>query len=248
MAVWFLFLREKGCKVKVSIILPTYNESGNIVQFISTVLANIPVGYDSEIIQVDDSSPDKTHQIVKNAFKNDPRVIPLLRTTDKGLAKSIRSGIDNSTGELILVMDTDFSHNPTVIPTMVHISKVFDVVVGSRFCEGGDMDSKRHYLASLFFNWWVRLILRTQIQDNLSGYFLIHREILFTLPLDVIFQGYGEYFFRLLHFAQKSGCAIIEVPVVYQTRPWGKSKSNFFKMMFLYSLELFKLKFTRNGV
>lgn len=233
--------------MKVSIILPTYNEAGNIVRFISNVLANIPTGCDSEIIQVDDNSPDLTHQIVKDAFNNDPRVNPILRTTDKGLAKSIRVGIENSTGELILVMDTDFSHNPAMIPTMVYISKMFDVVVGSRFCEGGDMDSKRHYLASLLFNWWVRLILRTQVQDNLSGYFLIHRDNLLKLPLDVIFQGYGEYFFRLLHFAQRSGCSIIEVPVVYQSRSWGESKSNFLKMMFSYLLELFKLKFTRNG-
>ena len=228
--------------MKISVILPTYNESGNIVRLISAVLANIPVGYNGEVIQVDDNSPDQTHQKVKDAFKNDPRVVPLLRTSDKGLAKSIHAGIKNSSGDLIVVMDTDFSHNPEVIPTMVHISQVFDVVVGSRFCEGGDMDSKRHYLASLAFNWWIRLILRTQIQDNLSGFFLIRREKLLNLPLETIFQGYGEYFFGLLHFAQRAGCSMIEMPVIYKKRPWGESKSNFFKMVFSYTKALFKIK------
>lgn len=229
--------------MKISVILPTYNESGNIVKLISSVLTNIPKGYDVEIINVDDNSPDQTHKIVKNAFIDDPRVVPLLRTSDKGLAKSIHYGINNASGELIVVMDTDFSHNPQEIPVMIHIGKVFDVVSGSRFCEGGDMDSKRHYIASLLFNWWVRLILRTQIQDNLSGYFLIKREGLFKLPLDEIFQGYGEYYFRLLHFAQKAGCSIIEVPVVYRSRFSGSSKSNFFNMIFTYSLALIKIKY-----
>jgi dolichol-phosphate mannosyltransferase len=238
------FREKKGGAVKISVILPTYNESGNIVRLITSILENIPKGYYGEIIQVDDNSPDQTHQKVKDAFKNDPRVVPIIRTSDKGLAKSIHYGINNSSGDLIIVMDTDFSHHPKVIPTMIHIAKIFDVVVGSRFCEGGDMDNKRHYLASLAFNWWIRLILRTQIQDNLSGFFLIRRERLMKLPLDTIFQGYGEYFFKLLHYAQKAGCTIIEVPVIYQKRPWGESKSNFLKMVFSYSKALFKIKFS----
>ena len=161
MAGWFLFLQEKRCRLKISIILPTYNESGNIIKLISSVLANIPKGYEVEVINVDDDSPDQTHHLVKDAYVDDPRVVPLLRTEDKGLAKSIHHGINNSSGEFIVVMDTDFSHNPDEIPVMIHIAKVFDVVSGSRFCEGGDMDSRRHYIASLLFNWWVRLILRT---------------------------------------------------------------------------------------
>ncbi len=244
--IGFCFGEKKGGVVKISVILPTYNESGNIVRLISAVLENIPKRYDGEIIQVDDNSPDQTHQKVKDTFKNDPRVVPILRTSDKGLAKSILDGIKNSSGDLIVIMDTDFSHNPEVISTMIHIAKIFDVVVGSRFCEGGDMDSKRHYLASLVFNWCIRLILRTQIQDNLSGFFLIRRERLMKLPLNTIFQGYGEYFFRLLHFAQKAGCTIIEVPVIYKKRPWGESKSNFLKMVFSYTKALFKIKFSAN--
>jgi dolichol-phosphate mannosyltransferase len=244
--IGFCFGQKKGGALKISVVLPTYNESGNIVRLISAVLENIPKEIEGEIIQVDDNSPDQTHQKVKDAFNNDPRVVPILRTSDKGLAKSIHDGIMSSSGDLIVVMDTDFSHDPEVIPTMIHISKVFDVVVGSRFCEGGDMDSKRHYLASLVFNWWIRLILRTQIQDNLSGFFLIRRERLMKLPLDTIFQGYGEYFFKLLHYAQKAGYAIIEVPVIYQKRPWGESKSNFLKMVFSYTKALFKIKFSPN--
>ena len=243
MAGWFSFLREKRCRLKISIILPTYNESGNIIKLISSVLANIPKGYEVEVINVDDDSPDQTHHLVKDAYVDDPRVVPLLRTEDKGLAKSIHHGINNSSGEFIVVMDTDFSHNPDEIPVMIHIAKVFDVVSGSRFCEGGDMDSRRHYIASLLFNWWVRLILRTQIQDNLSGYFLIKREKLCKLPLAEIFQGYGEYYFRLLHYAQKAGLSIIEIPVVYKTRSSGFSKSNFYKMIFTYSMALYKIRY-----
>ena len=86
----------------VSVILLTYNESGNIVKLVSAVAANIPAGWDYQILVVDDNSPDDTLVAVKLAFVDDPRVVPILRTEDRGLAKSIRSGIERAAGERIV--------------------------------------------------------------------------------------------------------------------------------------------------
>lgn len=228
--------------MKVSVILPTYNEAGNIVALVQEILKVMPNGIDPEVIVVDDNSPDQTYNIVKEAFASNPLVRVLLRTQDKGFAKSIRYGIENAQGDPVLIMDTDFTHDPKEIPKMLHVSKAYDIVSGSRFCSGGNMQDKKHYLASMIYNWMVRIVLRTQVQDNLGGFFIISKMKLERLPFDRIFIGYGEYFFRLLHYAQRHGMTIVEIPAQYVTRKEGSSKSNFVKMIFSYTRALIQLK------
>jgi dolichol-phosphate mannosyltransferase len=221
--------------MKASVILPTYNEAGNIVGLIGEIFRNFPPDAEPEILVVDDDSPDGTTRVARDAFAADARVRVILRTHDRGLAKSIRAGIEQATGELVVVMDTDFVHDPVEIPRMLHIARVYDIVSGSRFCAGGRMQDRTHYLASLAYNWLLRVLLRTQIQDNLGGYFVMKRADLLSLPLNEIFHGYGEYFFRLLYFAQRRGLKIVEVPAIYRLRTQGASKSNFLSMFFSYS-------------
>jgi len=228
--------------VKVSVVLPTWNEAGNIVRLVEEIASHIPAEWEREILVVDDNSPDGTHRIAKERFADDPGVRAILRTTDRGFAKSIRHGIEVATGDYVIVMDTDFTHDPIEIPRMLHVAAMYDIVSGSRFCAGGNMQDTRHYLASLAYNWFIRLILRTQVQDNLGGYWVMKRASLMTLPFDRIFYGYGEYFFRLLHFAQQRGFTIVEIPTLYRARTWGASKSNFFKMLFTYSRAAFAVR------
>jgi dolichol-phosphate mannosyltransferase len=226
----------------VSVVLPTYNESGNILTLIREIKENIPEGWDHEILVVDDNSPDQTYELVKSTFKDDPKVIPILRTTHRGFAKPIRTGLEKAAGSKIIVMDTDLTHDPIEIPKLLHISKYFEIVSASRFCAGGHMESIRHYLASYTYNLLIRLFLRTQVQDNLGGYYLIDKEKLTRLPFDLIFFGYGEYYFRLLHFAQLEGISMVEIPAFYRTRTSGTSKSRFFHMIFSYTDALIRLK------
>jgi dolichol-phosphate mannosyltransferase len=232
--------------MKISIILPTYNEYGNIVTLITEIMRNVPITWDYEIIVVDDASPDHTYALVKDKFKDNSGVIAVLRTSDKGLAKSIRTGLELATGSKVVVMDTDFTHDPIEITKMIAFSKYYDIVSASRFCSGGSMQSVRHYLASYIYNLFVRLILRTQIQDNLGGYFIIDKEKLNLLPFDSIFIGYGEYYFHLLHYAQIFGLSIVEIPAYYRSRESGNSKSSFLKMLFSYTNALLRLKLETN--
>lgn len=127
---------------------------------------------------------------------------------------------------------------------MLHVARVYDIVSGSRFCPGGDMGSFSHYLCSLVYNWFVRVLLQTQIQDNLGGFFTISRPCLGRLPFDKIFFGYGDYFFRLLHYAQREGMSIVEIPAFYNTRQKGASKSRFVKLLFQYTAALVRLKWS----
>ena len=227
---------------KISIILPTYNEAANIVELVQRITETIPEHYKYEIVIVDDNSPDGTFQLIERVFKNHPDIKPILRTRDRGFAKSIRAGIEHSQGDQILVMDTDFTHNPAYIPVMLHVAKAYDIVISSRFCAGGRMEDRCHYLISLLYNWFIRVIIGTQIQDNLGGYFAINKRKLDLLPFDPIFYGFGDYFFRLLYYAQKKKIAIIEIPVVYDLRRKGKKKSHSLNMLISYTVSLFKLK------
>ncbi|HOC76168.1 MAG: Undecaprenyl-phosphate mannosyltransferase [Deltaproteobacteria bacterium ADurb.BinA179] len=227
---------------KVSVILPTYNESGNIVELVTEIGNRIPQAWDHEIIVIDDNSPDGTCELVRRSFGDDPQVVPVLRTTDRGLAKSIRAGIEAATGDQVVVMDTDFTHDPVEIPRLLHVGKMYDIVSGSRFCPGGNMQDTRHYLASMAFNLFLRIILRTQVQDNLGGYFTMSRARVLQLPLDRIFYGYGEYYFRLIHYGQAAGMSIVEIPAVYKARTQGASKSRFLRMLFTYSLSAVRMR------
>ena len=231
--------------MRASVILPTYNEAGNIVSLIKEIFRHFPAQAEPEILVMDDDSPDDTFRVARDAFAADARVRVSLRKEDRGLAKSIRAGIEQATGEFVIVMDTDFVHDPIEIPRMLHIASIYDIVSGSRFCAGGRMQDRAHYVASLAYNWLLRVLLRTQIQDNLGGYFVMRRADLLALPMDEIFRGYGEYFFRLLYFAQRRGLKVIEIPAIYRLRTHGTSKSSFLRMFFSYSWSAMELRLAR---
>ena len=89
-------------------------------------------------------------------------------------------------------MDTDFNHDPAMIPQMVKFLEYYDMVIGSRFVKGGGMEDRQRYYNSLLYNLFVRLVLRMQVQDNLSGFFAVRRQRLETFDARHIYRGYGE--------------------------------------------------------
>lgn len=224
----------------ISIVLPTYNEVGNIVALIKQIQCYLG-NHQYEIIIVDDDSPDGTAQEVIKNFKGSKNVRLFVKKDDKGLAQAIRFGIEKSNGHYILVMDTDFNHDPKVIPSMLKLKDEYDLIVGSRYVEGGGMENNLRYVLSLIYNSVIRLILRLETHDNLSGFFFIKRSKLSQFDYDEIFFGYGEYFIRLLYFAKKNHFMICEIPVFYKNRISGQSKSNFFSMLIDYSKTVFNI-------
>jgi dolichol-phosphate mannosyltransferase len=97
----------------VSVILPAYNEKDNLVPLIADIHKYL-TAYHHEIIVVDDNSPDGTYGAVRDL--NLPFVKPILRVDNRGLANSIRYGIENAKGDAIVVMDSDFNHKPEYLP------------------------------------------------------------------------------------------------------------------------------------
>lgn len=226
-----------------SVILPTYNEKGNIIKLIQAIDEAVAgTGLSHELVVVDDNSPDGTAEAVRTAYAGDERVKVFVRTEERGLASAIRYGIERASGDAVLVMDTDFQHDPKLIPRMVQFTKYYDIIVGSRFVMGGGMQEGYRYNYSYIFNFFVRLVTRTQIQDNLSGFFAMRRDQILRMDLGRVFVGYGDYFIRLLFYAWRLGYSVLEIPVFYRVRPYGTSKSRFVRMIISYARTVFALR------
>ena len=225
----------------LSIVLPTYNEKDNIIDLINKI-KNVIQDHSYEIIVVDDNSPDDTFEICKKNFLNDDNIKVILRKTNHGLANSIREGIENAKGQYVVIMDTDFTHDPNLIKQMLSLKTKYNIISGSRFCKGGSMEDTMHSICSQIYNQMIKFILKTKIEDNLGGFFCIEHKNLAQLPYEKIFYGYGDYYFRLLYFAKQKNFSIVEIPARYTTRTRGKSKSKFFQMAYKYFIEVIKLK------
>ena len=221
----------------VSVILPTYDERGNIIPLIEAIQRELGQAVIShEVIVVDDDSPDGTAEVVRERYGDDLRVRLFVRTEERGLASAIAHGIVRAEGDAVVVMDTDFNHDPVLLPQMVKFLQYYDIIIGSRFTMGGGMEETWRYLASFVFNFLVRVVLRTQVQDNLCGFFSMRRDKLLGMDLARIFRGYGEYFMHLLFLAWRRGYSMLEIPAFYRQRLHGQSKSRFFRMLVGYTV------------
>ena len=186
---------------KISIILPTYNEKDTITILLSSIHDAI-LDYDHEIIVVDDNSPDGTYNAVINSWFEFAKGI--LRLEDKGFAKSIRCGIENASGDIIIIMDSDFNHQPKYLPFMIDSLKYYDCVSASRFVYGGNMDTRSRHLLSWLFNIFVRVMTGGKVTDSLYGFFAIKKDVIKKVKFDDIFWGYGDYCIRLIYYLQKT--------------------------------------------
>jgi dolichol-phosphate mannosyltransferase len=139
-------------------------------------------------------------------------------------------------------MDTDFNHDPAMIAQLVKFLEYYDVVIGSRFVMRGGMEDPTRYVFSFIYNLGLRVLFRTQVWDNLSGFFAIYRDKLLELDLDQIFYGYGDYFVRLLMVGWRRGWHMLEIPVFYRLRMHGHSKTQFLRIFTLYTIAIIKLR------
>ncbi len=230
--------------MKLSIILPTYNERENILQLIkeiNEVLSSDKINYD--ITVVDDNSPDGTGKVVKNFSKKHPKVKCIIRYNEKGLASAIKEGIRNTSGDLIAILDTDFSHPPKVIRKLLSNLNGNHMVVASRYVHNGSMDAPFHkYLGSFILNKAIQRIMNIDIKDLTGGFLIVKREALQNLDLDKIFQGYGDFCFRLLYVFKKEGRKIKEIPFRYAIRRYGKSKTSLLRTGLTYLYKALEAK------
>jgi dolichol-phosphate mannosyltransferase len=215
-------------KAKVSIIIPTYNESENIIQVLKSIGEHIPKDIATEAIVVDDDSPDGTGKIVEDYITDAHNEIGytievIHRKTKSGLSSAILDGIQHSTGETVVIMDSDFSHPPKIIPQLVEEIKTSkcDIVIASRFVPGGAINgwSTKRKLISKTAKGIAKAGLGVNESDPMSGFFAFKRKILDGIKFDAI--GYK----MLLEILVKTkGAKVKEIPYTFTDRTRGSSK------------------------
>jgi len=223
---------------KISVILPTYNEKVNVLALVDAIHEQLR-RYPHEIIVVDDNSPDGTYQALVDLKR--PFVTPILRIKDRGFANSIRCGLEKALGDILIVMDSDFNHDPTYLPFMIDALNYYDCVMASRFVYGGMMDSRVRHLLSWHFNIFVRIVTGGCVTDSLYGFFAIKRQVLMHCNFERIFWGYGDYCIRLAFYLQKISASILQFPAVNGKRRGGEGNNAFLKVFLQYFEATIKL-------
>jgi len=202
----------------ISIVIPTYNERDNIGKLVKEVLR-----YVDEIVIVDDNSPDGTGGIADKLAKSNKNIRVIHRTGRLGLGSAIVEGFYAARGNVVGVMDADFSHPPAALGSMIkHVDAGADIVLGSRYVKGGNIENwpLRRKIVSKLAVMLARPL--TDAKDPVTGFFLVRKKIFddvkiksgetksWKVSLEMLVRGRYNRF--------------VEVPYTFVNRKRGKSK------------------------
>lgn len=215
---------------KALVIIPTYNEIGNVENIIRKVFS-LPESF--EILIVDDDSPDKTALKVKELQSEFKGLHLLNRKGKQGLGTAYIAGFKyalENNYEYIFEMDCDFSHNPDDLVKLYTTCKDedFDVAVGSRYVDNGGFRNwpVNRLFMSKFASFYVESLLGMGIKDSTAGFICYKRKVLETIDLDDIrFVGYA-FQIEMKFKAKLANFSIKEVPIIFTDRTIGESKMN----------------------
>jgi dolichol-phosphate mannosyltransferase len=216
----------------VAIVVPTYNEAETLPLLVEKVISqNIPgLGF----VVVDDGSPDGTGDIADRLADEYPGVFMVVHREGKqGLGTAYMAGFQmalDAGAERIVEMDADLSHPPEVLPGLIARLDAADVVVASRYTEGGGVDpdwSWGRRQISYWGNVGIRLILGLKVKDATAGFKGFRRQTLETIGIDRLrLTGFG-FQAEVAYRCQKAGMNVVEHPYVFMERTAGKSKMSF---------------------
>ena len=253
--------------VNLSIIIPTYNESANIVNLINQVERHIPRDVRSEILIVDDNSPDGTGVMVekyvgskglsldkkqilaKNITSPNRIEIRVIHRREKnGLIPAILEGVRQSTGRNIMIMDADLSHPPDVIPRIINElnNNPGSIIVASRYVDGGRVVGwpfKRRLLSTGASKLARHGLDVRDVKDPMSGFFALPRELIEDISIDT--KGY-KILLEIL--VKNKGVPVKEIPYTFTDRMSGKSKMDknvILNYELLYGNYMFTVKMPR---
>ncbi|MDR2192396.1 MAG: polyprenol monophosphomannose synthase [Endomicrobium sp.] len=224
-------------------MIPTYNEASNIKTVIEGIL-NCGVS-DIEVLVVDDTSPDGTYKVVEEIAKTNPKVHLLLRKENRGRGHAGKDGFLKAVemgAKYVVEMDGDGSHDPKYIKTFRQTLETCDVVIGSRYVDGGK-DEERTLLRKLisgFSRRYLSFILGVKIKDPSSGYRMFKSEVLKTFAYKL---AANDPFIvsEVLYYLRKNKFIIKEEPIEFLSRVSGQSKLKAWTL-FKYLFKVVKLQ------
>lgn len=213
---------------RLLITVCTYNELENIRLLIPQLRTVAP---DADILVIDDNSPDGTSDAVAEFSASDDQVHLLKRAGKLGLGTATVEAFEyamNGSYDQLLNLDADFSHDPKYIPAIREAAETADVVIGSRYVEGGDVvgwNLKRHFM-SRSINLYARLLLGLSTRDNSGAFRCYNMHKLATIDWDrSVARGYA-FQEEVLYRCKRVGCTFAETPIVFEDRRFGVTKIN----------------------
>ena len=211
----------------VWLILPTYNEAENIEAFVAAARAKLPPR--RRVLIVDDSSPDGTGAIADRLAAADEDGEVLHRPRKEGLGPAYLAGFRRALAggaELLLEMDSDFSHDPAYLPRLLDAARDADLVIGSRYVPGGgvrEWGALRRGI-SRAGSAYSRLVLGVGVNDLTGGFKCFRREVLEAIDLGAVTSRGYAFQVEMTYRAIRAGFRVVEVPIVFRERRVGASK------------------------
>ena len=212
--------------MRVLVVVPTYNERGNLEELAPRVLSQLP---DVELLVVDDGSPDGTGEYADGLAVQDSRGHVLHRPEKMGLGSAYVLGFKHALGtpaDLIVQMDADFSHDPDVIPDLVAAAADHDVVVGSRYITGANVVNwpLRRLFLSYFANVYTHIITGLPLRDSTGGFKCFRRNVLESIDLNAIRSDGYSFQIEVNFRCWRKGFSMREIPIIFVDRHSGTSK------------------------
>jgi dolichol-phosphate mannosyltransferase len=212
------------------IVLPTYNERANMprmIEAIEAVRERLPM--QGDVLVVDDSSPDGTGELADQLAATRPWVSVLHRPVKDGLGRAYLAGFDWALERPythIIEMDCDLSHPVDALPAMLDASREADLVLGSRYVQGGGVEGwpLSRKLISRGGCTYARVVLGVPIHDLTGGFKCFRRWVLESLDLRDVHAGGYAFQIELTYRTLKRGFTVREIPIVFADRRVGKSK------------------------
>ncbi|MDH5185965.1 MAG: polyprenol monophosphomannose synthase [candidate division WOR-3 bacterium] len=208
------------------VIFPTYNEAENIEKIINAVLAQ---SSELDVLVIDDNSPDKTWQIVEQLKTNNPRINLIRRQGKLGLGTAYVVGFRYTLTkgyDYCFEMDADFSHPPEDLPRFLSLMSDYDLIIGSRYCDGISVVNWpiKRLLLSYFACLYARIVTGCPIRDLTAGFKCYSRKVLERLDLNKLkADGYG-FQIEIDYMIWRKGFRIKEIPIIFVERRVGVSK------------------------
>jgi len=210
------------------VIIPTYNEKGNIPALLKKVFTEVP-GID--VMVTDDNSPDGTGNLVEELKKQYPGLILFRRAHKEGLGKayidSFKKVLQAGAYSTVVMMDGDMSHDPKYLPEILRLSEKYDLVIGSRYIPESGITKKWGLVRKILSaggNIYLRILFRKSIRDWTTGYNAINTKILKNIDFNLLSPKGYAFIFSLKYYLLKQKITCIETPIFFEERRGGESK------------------------
>ena len=213
--------------VRITVCLPTYNERENLERMLRALGEVLPET--ARVLIIDDNSPDGTGAVADSLASELPFVDVLHRPRKDGLGPAYIAGFRRALAdgaELVLEMDCDFSHDPKDVPRLLAAAEDADLVLGSRYVEGGrveDWGALRRFVSS-GGSLYARVLLGVGVGDLTGGFKCYRREVLETIDLDAITSAGYAFQIETTYRALLAGFRVTEIPIAFADREAGTSK------------------------